>query len=220
MTDTRTTELYKALDFMRIWISNDAHLGESEFSYELEKAEGLRKLEAIEQAIAAMVGKSKVTSDQESIVCSFLRKISPNRDWDYLGEHEHAMIADFVDAIAVTLGRKKCHAIAIYNFYDEWCGDKCSECDYEWYEDEPNYCPNCGAQVEGAAMISANEQSKVEVPKPVMSLEESEIGVEPYRETRFEYSENLGEAKKSISIETYLTSGELIKLCHELMEVG
>ena len=59
MTDNRMTELRKALDFMRIWISNDAHLGESEFSYELEKAEGLRKLEAIEQAIAATLGNAR-----------------------------------------------------------------------------------------------------------------------------------------------------------------
>lgn len=56
-----TTELRKALDFMRIWISNDAHLGENKFSfsYELEKAEGLRKLGAIEQAIAAMPGSER-----------------------------------------------------------------------------------------------------------------------------------------------------------------
>lgn len=45
------TELRKALDFMRIWISEDAHLGESAISYEFEKAEGLRKLDAIEDAI-------------------------------------------------------------------------------------------------------------------------------------------------------------------------
>jgi len=52
-------DLRKAIDFMRIWISDDAHLGESEFSYELEKAEGLRKLEAIEQAIAATLGRGE-----------------------------------------------------------------------------------------------------------------------------------------------------------------
>lgn len=54
-------------------------------------------------------------------------------------------------AIASTLGSERheqtCHAIAIYNMNDEWCSDKCSACDYEWYEDEPNYCPNCGAKV-------------------------------------------------------------------------
>ena len=51
-----TDELRKSLDFMRIWISEDAHLGESAISRELEKAEGLRKLDAIEQAIAATLG--------------------------------------------------------------------------------------------------------------------------------------------------------------------
>jgi hypothetical protein len=50
---TATDELRKALDFMRIWLTEDAHLGESEISRELEKAGGLRKLDAIEQAIAA-----------------------------------------------------------------------------------------------------------------------------------------------------------------------
>lgn len=49
----------KALSVMRIWISEDAHLGESEISRELEKAEGLRKLAAIEQAIAATLGEEK-----------------------------------------------------------------------------------------------------------------------------------------------------------------
>ena len=56
------------------------------------------------QAIAATLGRPKAMSSQEAIVRSFLRKISPNRDWDYLGEHEHAMIADLVDDIAATLG--------------------------------------------------------------------------------------------------------------------
>ena len=41
---------------MRIWISDDAHLGESELSAAFEKAEGLRKLDAIESAIAATLG--------------------------------------------------------------------------------------------------------------------------------------------------------------------
>ena len=52
-------DLCKALNFMRIWISEDAHLGESAISYELEKAEGLRKLDAIEDAIAATLGKRR-----------------------------------------------------------------------------------------------------------------------------------------------------------------
>lgn len=57
-----TDELRKSLDFMRIWISEDAHLGESAISRELEKAEGLRKLDAIEQAIAATLSRAKAKS--------------------------------------------------------------------------------------------------------------------------------------------------------------
>jgi len=45
------------------------------------------------------------------------------------------------------LGSGTCHAIAIYNMHDEWFCDSCSACGYEWYEDEPNYCPNCGKRV-------------------------------------------------------------------------
>jgi hypothetical protein len=54
-----SADLRTALDFMRIWITDDAHLGESAISYEFEKAEGLRKLDAIEQAIAATLGRGE-----------------------------------------------------------------------------------------------------------------------------------------------------------------
>lgn len=53
-----SADLRTALDFMRIWITDDAHLGESAISYEFEKAEGLRKLDAIEQAIVATLGNT------------------------------------------------------------------------------------------------------------------------------------------------------------------
>lgn len=53
---TFNADLEQALSFMRIWISEDAHLGESELSAAFEKAEGLRKLDAIESAIAATLG--------------------------------------------------------------------------------------------------------------------------------------------------------------------
>lgn len=53
---TFDANLEQALSFMRIWISDDAHLGESELSAAFEKAEGLRKLDAIESAIAATLG--------------------------------------------------------------------------------------------------------------------------------------------------------------------
>lgn len=53
--------LEQALSFMRIWISDDAHLGDSELSAAFEKAEGLRKLDAIESAIAATLGQAERT---------------------------------------------------------------------------------------------------------------------------------------------------------------
>lgn len=63
---TFNANLEQALSFMRIWISEDAHLGESAISRELEKAEGLRKLDAIESAIAATLGgqTAKLTAEQ------------------------------------------------------------------------------------------------------------------------------------------------------------
>ena len=60
-----SADLRTALDFMRIWLSEDAHLGESAISYEFEKAEGLRKLDAIEQAIAATLGNGECTPHGE-----------------------------------------------------------------------------------------------------------------------------------------------------------
>lgn len=55
---TLNANLEQALSFMRIWISDDAHLGESELSAAFEKAEGLRKLDSIEIAIADTLGHS------------------------------------------------------------------------------------------------------------------------------------------------------------------
>ncbi len=62
-------DLRKAIDFMRIWIVEDAHLGESAISRELEKAEGLRKLDAIENAIATTLGgRGQMTTNRD--MCS------------------------------------------------------------------------------------------------------------------------------------------------------
>lgn len=81
-------------------------------------------------------------------------------------------------------------------------------------------------------MTSVTEKThefKVEVPKEfrlgfdkngtVTSLEAPEMKFDKYREIHFEYWETFGNASKSISIETYLTNGELIELCSELMGV-
>ena len=58
---------------------------------------------AVDQDLCINLESGWKMNVREDIVCSFLRKISPNRDWEYLGEHEHAMIADLVDDIAATL---------------------------------------------------------------------------------------------------------------------
>lgn len=78
-------DLRKALDFMRIWISEDAHLGESAISYKFERAEGLRRLAAIEGAIDAWNTRAERTchiemypmglheEDGEAPICSACR---------------------------------------------------------------------------------------------------------------------------------------------------
>ena len=43
--------------------------------------------------------------------------------------------------------------------------------------------------------------------------------IDKWRETHIDYSERLGEANKSISIETFLTFDELLKLCRCLAGV-
>lgn len=179
MTDNRTTELREKFDALGIehfdydkgdrtqtmWEAPD---GKRHFTYETSDnpAKTARLVIAWhptpEQAIAATLGRPNATSDQESIVRSFLRKISPNRDWDYLGEHEHAMIADLVDDMAATLGSGTCEVTR--DFKCSNCGNQIGTvrncamfetCDgrQEWKSldhevcDIPNYCPNCGRKV-------------------------------------------------------------------------
>lgn len=131
MTDDRTTELLREL---RRTLEKCRRTEEAGFDTYWITAVALdTSLDELEQAIAATLGRPKTTGDQESIVRSFLRKISPNRDWDYLGEHEHAMIADLVDDIAAMLGseREKAleelldrwHSFAIGNGLDQSCAD-------------------------------------------------------------------------------------------------
>lgn len=100
---------------------------------------------------------------QEAIVRAFLREISPNRDWDYLGEHEHALIADLISDIAATLGRPKVKKVRGMT-YDEHGGEvyflACSGCG-DWVDgdfdcigeyDGPNFCHNCGGEFDGPLM--------------------------------------------------------------------
>ena len=79
-------------------------------------------------------------------------------------------------------------------------------------------------------MTSATEKFNVEIPDgyelkfdpkgAFTTLKAPEMKFDKYREIHFEYSESLGEAHKSVSVETYLTNSELIDLCRELMGVG
>lgn len=52
---------------------------------------------------------------------------------------------------------------------------------------------------------------------PITMLEDPTI--DTWRETHIDYSERLGEASKSISIETFLTFDELLTLCRLLLGV-
>ena len=49
----------------------------------------------------------------------------------------------------------------------------------------------------------------------ITMLEEPKF--DKWRETRIDYTESLGDAYKSLSIETYLTNDELVALVHKLM---
>ena len=53
---------------------------------------------------------------------------------------------------------------------------------------------------------------------PITTLEEPKI--DKWRETHIDYAESLGEALKSLSIETYLTFDELVKLVRALSGGG
>jgi rRNA maturation endonuclease Nob1 len=52
-------------------------------------------------------------------------------------------------AVEATLGRRTCHVMTIGEFNDEGTEyyDRCSNCGYEFDDDPPNYCPNCGRKV-------------------------------------------------------------------------
>lgn len=46
---------------------------------------------------------------------------------------------------------RECHVVSEYSYHDhtipEWNYDYCSNCGGEFYDEVPNYCPNCGAKV-------------------------------------------------------------------------
>ena len=49
----------------------------------------------------------------------------------------------------------------------------------------------------------------------ITTLEEPKI--DKWRETRIDYTEGMGDARKSLNIETYLTFDELIPLVREML---
>lgn len=53
---------------------------------------------------------------------------------------------------------------------------------------------------------------------PITTTEEPSF--DRWRDTRIEYTESLGEAYKSLSIETYFTLNELTAIVHELRGEG
>lgn len=50
--------------------------------------------------------------------------------------------------------------------------------------------------------------------------ETPDVRIDSYRETKFEYTETIGNASKSVSIDTYMTNEELVALCRELFTVA
>lgn len=54
--------------------------------------------------------------------------------------------------------------------------------------------------------------------EPITSLGEPKFG--KYRETHIDYTESLGDAHKSFSIETFMTFDELVELVRELRGKG
>jgi len=185
MTDNRTTELraklmergvkYQSIGkTLTYWNrdGSDNECDDADFVAD-ERPDGTFTVEGLtpEQAVAATLSKPNATNNQESIVRSFLRKISPNRDWDYLGEHEHAMIADLVDDIAATLGsgtltaeqvreaieawntrhERTCKVVGVRydETWDEYCIDLSCGCQlWRDYEEPPSYCEECGAKIQ------------------------------------------------------------------------
>lgn len=93
-----------------------------------------------------------VTNEQEQVVCDFLRKLCPGRDWMYLGEVEHLWIAEMVGAITATVGAGTCNAVLDEGYYkgiNGVCeGLYCSKCK-EPLSRRFKHCPNCGRKVIG-----------------------------------------------------------------------
>ena len=50
----------------------------------------------------------------------------------------------------VSQAPKMGHWIDTDNYYRRW---KCSECGYHTRDEEPNYCPNCGAEMRGTECL-------------------------------------------------------------------
>lgn len=145
-------DLRQALDFMRIWISDDAHLGESELSYEFEKAEGLRKLEAIEQAIAATLGNGTLTAEQvrECVQHVYHEGYSDGsvRRGAHIDETDWQAIADELNARAErTCKLEPLSALAVtLNMLDQTEWGVCSECGCAVPMDA-RFCNECGKAV-------------------------------------------------------------------------
>lgn len=87
-------------------------------------------------------------NENERIVCEFLRKISPSREWEYLGEVEHYWIGELCDELKKQL---KDDNTKLRNL----CADLYAE--MITYSDAPNY--NAGV------WTSKLRELGIEVPK-------------------------------------------------------
>lgn len=81
-------------------------------------------------------------NENERIVCEFLRKIAPSREWEYLGEVEHYWIGELCDELNRQLEAENAKMQKVCKRMRDHIKDSCDVCD-EYYcssWDEDNEC--------------------------------------------------------------------------------
>lgn len=80
-------------------------------------------------------------NENERIVCEFLRKIAPSREWEYLGEVEHYWIGELCDELKKPLKDENTKLRELVNGLT-WCCEH-SGCDNRcqlYDRSEPDHC--------------------------------------------------------------------------------
>lgn len=79
-------------------------------------------------------------NENERIVCEFLRKIAPSREWEYLGEVEHYWIGELCDELNKSLKDENTKLRELVNGLTR-CSELCLCDGCQLYdESEPGYC--------------------------------------------------------------------------------